>query len=128
LVSLFWLLFNYTQMHAPRQSHQNEFERHQNAQRLRGFNQKESPAYQFLCNRYGRSLTRFELLSLAQVAAEQLKIPLDRAARRRRTVLIKWYDENWGVVAPFLDRCIVVLDEFGEAVGADPLKTWRPMA
>jgi hypothetical protein len=115
-------------MCALRKSHQNEFERHQNAQRLRGFNQKESPAYQFLCNRYGLNLTREELLSLARVAAEQLKIPLDREAHRRKAILIKWDDENWGVLEPFLDRCAVVIDEFEEAVGADPRKTWRPMA
>jgi hypothetical protein len=59
------------------------------------------------------------LLSLAQVIAQHLHIRLDREAFRRKRVLLKWYDENWARVEPFIRQNIIVLDEHGIAVGDD---------
>jgi hypothetical protein len=101
-------------------SHQNDFEKLRNTQRLMGFNEKSSIAWSFLSQRFGVKLTRLELVSLAQVLSSHLRIPLDREAFRRRRVLLKWFEENWADVEPFLRAHIVVLDTEGCPVGGDP--------
>jgi hypothetical protein len=32
---------------------------------------------------------------------------LDHDAKRRKTVLIKWFEENWTAIAPFLDYIVL---------------------
>jgi hypothetical protein len=101
-------------------SHQNDFEKLRNSQRLVGFDEKSSVAYSFLHDRFWPKPSRHELLSLAQVVSEHLHILLDREAFRRKRVLFKWYDENWGMVEPFIRQNIVILDKTGAAIGGDP--------
>jgi hypothetical protein len=36
-------------------------------------------------------------------------VHLDRDAKRRKSVLLKWFEENWNAIYPFLDY--VVLEE-----------------
>jgi hypothetical protein len=99
---------------------QNDFEKLRNTERLIGFNERNSIAWSFLSQRFGPKLTRLELVSLAQVVSEHLRIPLDREAFRRRRVLLKWFEENWAYVEPFLRTNVVVLDTAGDAIGGDP--------
>jgi hypothetical protein len=54
-------------------------------------------------------LKQEELVSIAELVAQRLRIKLDRDARRRKTVMIKWFDENWQFILPILR--FVVLDE-----------------
>jgi hypothetical protein len=107
-------------MPKPKRSHQNDFEKIRNSQRLVGFDEKSSVACSFLSERFGAKMSRHELLSLAQIISEHLHILLDREAFRRKRVLFKWYDENWAIVEPFIRRNIVVLDDAGISVGGDP--------
>ena len=72
--------------------------------RLRGFIVEESRAYKELERRGLGKLPQRALLSIAQVIAKGLNINIDRAAKRCKPVLMKWYDENFDVVFPALDK------------------------
>lgn len=103
-----------------RRNHQNEYEKARNMERMEGFDERESYAYNKLCERYGPKPSQHELLSLAQVISENLDILLDREAFRRKRVLIKWFDENFTKIEPFWENYIVVIDENGDPIGNDP--------
>lgn len=45
-----------------------------------------------------------ELLSLATVLAYRANIKLDREAKRKNSVLIKWLEDNWTTIKPYLDE------------------------
>jgi hypothetical protein len=76
--------------------------------RTEGFNWKHSRAWGQLTSIYGMKLSQHELVSIGDLVAEKLEIKLDRDARRRKTVMIKWFEENWGLIQPLLH--LVVLD------------------
>lgn len=101
-------------------SNQNIYEKIRNEERLRGFNEKGSVAYQELCDLFGPKPSQQELLSLAQVVSEHLNILLDREATRRKKVLIKWYDEHYHLVSPFLKSKILITNQQGQPIGHDP--------
>ena len=103
-------------------NHQNEYEQYRNQLRLKNFNEKESVAYIKLCKLYGPKPSQQELLSLAHVISANLNIFLDREAIRRKKVLIKWFDENFAKIEPFLMENVLIVDEKGNAVGHDPRK------
>jgi hypothetical protein len=72
--------------------------------RLGGFDSSKSVAWQEFCTRFGKSLNHTELLSVAEVIASQIGVRVDREAKRRKEVLIKWFDENYLAIAPILPR------------------------
>jgi hypothetical protein len=47
-------------------------------------------------------------VSIRELVAQILRIKLDRDARRRKPVILKWFDENWFAIQPLLLH--VVLD------------------
>jgi hypothetical protein len=63
--------------------------------RLMGFDVNRSPAWQDIRSRFGDSLNQAELLSLAEVIGTEIGVKVDREAKRRKEVLIKWFDENY---------------------------------
>jgi hypothetical protein len=73
------------------------------ASRLSGFNPKETPVWQEITRRFGPNVKQRELVSIASVLAQGANVRLDRDAKRRKSVLIKWFQENWANVSPFLD-------------------------
>ncbi|EAX98890.1 hypothetical protein TVAG_210840 [Trichomonas vaginalis G3] len=77
--------------------------------RLTGFDTKNNIAWHEITSRFGENVKQQELLSIANVLSLNANIKLDRDAKRRKSVLIKWFNENWTVLAPFLQ--FVVLDE-----------------
>jgi hypothetical protein len=44
-------------------------------------------------------LNQTELLSIAQVLGWMLDIRVDREAKRRKEVLVKWFDEHWSAIS-----------------------------
>jgi hypothetical protein len=76
-------------------------------QLMKDFSQDESLAWKQMCNHFGRELQHSELFSLAQTIAElhgsELSAP-GRLERRRRTMLIRWFDSNWEIIEPTLSR------------------------
>jgi hypothetical protein len=81
------------------------------AQRLEGFNPRENQAWKEITRRFGSSIKQPELVSMAKVLATHAKLKVDRDAQRRKTVLLKWFEENWAAVQPFLDY--VALEDAG---------------
>lgn len=84
--------------------------------RLRGFNPRDSAAWKAICGRFGPALNQSELLSIAEVIGAQVGIKIDREAKRRKEVLIKWYDENADALLPYINF-IVLEDNEGRLVG-----------
>ena len=79
------------------------------AHRLSGFDPKENQVWQEITNRFGGNIKQPELLSIAEVVSQNAGIKLDRDAKRRKSVLIKWFDENWALIEPYIGY--VVLEE-----------------
>jgi hypothetical protein len=61
-----------------------------------------------LASRYGSRISQQELVSIAEAAAHQMNLRVDRDARRRKIVMIKWFEENWPMIFPVLNW--IVLD------------------
>lgn len=50
----------------------------------------------------GENIARTELLSIAQIISEKTSVELYREAKRRKSVLLKWFDDNWDQILPTL--------------------------
>lgn len=50
----------------------------------------------------GTRIKQNELLSIAQIISEKTSVKLDREATRRKSVLLKWFDDNWDQILPTL--------------------------
>lgn len=74
---------------------------------MNGFVYKNSAAWKVITEKYGDNLNQAELLSLAEVIAEQLGLKVDREAKRRKEVLVKWYDEHLSEIMCLLPRIIL---------------------
>ena len=79
-----------------------EVERVEN--RLSGFVPKDSHAWEVISELYGSDVKQIHLRAIAQDIASHLCIKLDRDAKRRKTVLIKWFEENWEKVSKELSK------------------------
>jgi hypothetical protein len=86
-------------------------ERERIQRRIAGFNWKRSCAWHHLSSAYGPGINQQELVSIADLICPKLNIQLDRDARRRKIVMLKWFDENWAVIQPLLS--LVVLETEG---------------
>jgi hypothetical protein len=83
------------------------------ANRLSGFNSKDNTVWKAITQRFGSNIKQPELLSMAQVLASHANIKLDRDAKRRKSVLIKWFEENWLSIEPYL-QFVVLEDAHGQ--------------
>mgnify|MGYP003091364060 CR=1 FL=1 len=79
------------------------------SERLKDFNPRENDAWKKITQKFGPNIKQPELISIASVLANQAKIKLDRDAKRRKSVLIKWFQEHWNDISCYLDY--VVLEE-----------------
>jgi hypothetical protein len=91
---------------APGPAQEGSGEKERISGRLGDFNAKDSSAWKEITRRFGKNLKQPELLSMANVVASNAGIKLDRDARRRKTVLLKWFEENWTVIQPYLDYVV----------------------
>jgi hypothetical protein len=78
-------------------------ERHKIDQRIANFAYEKSIAWAEIRRRHWDQLTQAELLSVAQLLGWKAGIPLDREAKRRKRILVKWFDENLGALRPYID-------------------------
>jgi hypothetical protein len=77
------------------------------ANRLQGFNPKDNQIWNALAQKFGTNLKQPELLSIAAVLSKSANVRLDRDAKRRKSVLLKWFEENWNSICPFLDYVVL---------------------
>jgi hypothetical protein len=56
---------------------------------------------------YGPRLSQDELVSIADLVARKANLRLDRDARRRKPVMLKWFDENWQIIQPLLSDIVL---------------------
>jgi hypothetical protein len=75
--------------------------------RVSGFNWQRSYAWAHLSHTFGPRLNQDELVSIAELTSGIVRIRLDRDARRRKPVMIKWFDENWGYIQPVLRHIVL---------------------
>jgi hypothetical protein len=75
--------------------------------RLGAFNAKDTFVWREITRRFGSNVKQPELVSIATVLAQSTSIKLDRDAKRRKSVLIMWFQENWASVSPFLDYVVL---------------------
>ncbi|KAH0788594.1 hypothetical protein GPJ56_007276 [Histomonas meleagridis] len=75
--------------------------------RLHGFDPKDNIAWKEITKRFGTNIKQPELLSIAEVLANYANVKLDRDAKRRKTVLIKWFSENWPLISPYLHYVVL---------------------
>ena len=87
--------------------------------RLDGFHYRETEAWSYLTNRFGSQVKLQELVSVAVLMGQVCYLRVDRDAKRSKAVIIKWFEENWDVVRPFLDY--VVLAELPQDGGSTEL-------
>jgi hypothetical protein len=73
-------------------------------QQLQGFEPLESAPWEFIVARCRGGISKNELVSLGQVCSVQLHITLYREYKRRKSVMLKWFNDHWDTIYPFLDK------------------------
>jgi hypothetical protein len=86
--------------------------------RLRNFDSENCPAMVLLTELFGTAINATDLVSLAETCSYYLDIYLDREAKRRKSVLLKWFDENLLQLGPFLREHVVVETRSRELLGS----------
>ncbi|KAK8864939.1 hypothetical protein M9Y10_010466 [Tritrichomonas musculus] len=95
-------------------SKQDKYEADFVAKKLADFNYKDSKAWQKLSAKFGEKINLNEALSLAEIVSYHLDIQLYREYRRRKSMLIKWFDENLELIWPFIEQKITVCNSVGK--------------
>lgn len=75
--------------------------------RMGHFNSKDNAVWKAITEKFGHNIKQPELLSIAHVLAQSANVKLDRDAKRRKTVLIKWFAENWPNLEPYLQYVVL---------------------
>lgn len=75
---------------------------------LLDFDYIESKAWTKLASKYGSKVNFDELLRLAEILSNHLNIQLSRCYKRRKEMLIKWYDDNLNTLWPYIEGHITV--------------------
>ena len=72
------------------------------AARLGNFDWKSSNVWIEIKNHFNTSISHSDLKKLSLLLADDARIIPDRDAKRRKSVMIKWMEENWNKLSPFL--------------------------
>ncbi|KAK8842273.1 hypothetical protein M9Y10_026507 [Tritrichomonas musculus] len=84
---------------------------------LKFFKPSSSAAWKLLEFHFGPKITQEELLSLAMVVSTYTGISLYREYKRRKGMLIKWFDDNLTQIWPFILQHIVVTGRDNQVIG-----------
>jgi hypothetical protein len=90
---------------------QTEYEKSCLEEMRKGPNPKEGPAWKYLTNRLGKSPGKPELVSLGIVLAQELGMHLTREYKRRKEMMIKWFNDNFDRLEPFLSSQVELVGE-----------------
>lgn len=85
-------------------SKQTQSERTKLSERLSDFDCENSQAWQLIKQKGWDELSQKILLSIASIIANKCQIGLDREAKRRKPILIKWFQENLKIISPAIDK------------------------
>ena len=85
-------------------------ERERVRRRVGGFDWKQSRVWRDLTAHFGPKVNHEELISIAELISKHANIKLDRDAKRRKVVLVKWFQEHWSMIQPLLGA--IVLDDY----------------
>jgi hypothetical protein len=81
------------------------------SQRVGSFSTRESRPWKYLQGRGLDQLSSKELLGIAHVLAKETNLQIDREARRRKGMLVKWMDDNWDVIFPVFPTLQLLFSE-----------------
>jgi hypothetical protein len=76
---------------------------------LDGFRPKESDLWKYLTARDLR-ISKNSLVSLGRICALVLNIPLTREYKRRANTMMKWFQDHWAQIQPWLDHERLIID------------------
>jgi hypothetical protein len=99
-------LINVLLMTTPAGDSESERERRTLAPLMAGFDWQDSVAWRALAARHGSDLSHQRLIELAKEIKQQVgdsATPLMRIHRRRKAVLVKWFQINWTVIRPLVE-------------------------
>ncbi|KAH0794999.1 hypothetical protein GPJ56_001125 [Histomonas meleagridis] len=77
----------------------NSIEKERIRRRLKGFDPKISEAWRYISCHFGHGVKQHYLCEMAKYLSAKRNIPLDRDAKRRKCVLIKWFHDNWDKIS-----------------------------
>ena len=69
---------------------------------LGDFDPNKSEAWLTLEECFGVNVKQPPLLEIAKIIGQHVHINVNRNARRRKSVLIKWYHDNWNALKPYI--------------------------
>jgi hypothetical protein len=96
-----------------------EYERNFVERNRQDFDAYSCRAWVRLTKKYGPTISHNNLLSLAHVVSVHTKLPLLRESKRRKDMLIKWFEDNIDLVWPFIEAKIRISDDNGEIIDYD---------
>jgi hypothetical protein len=80
------------------------------ADRVRDFCCDDSRPWKFFVERGWHQLSMKEYVGIGQVLACEANLEIDREAKRKKPVLLKWMDDNWDTLSPLLMHLRLELD------------------
>jgi hypothetical protein len=101
----------------------------------RSFRYTETKCWKMLCNRFGPTLCQNQLVDLANMLSDlatdgtaqggplRLRQRLERTIKRRKSVLIWWFEQNWEISEPLQQQRIEVHLEDGATLWFSNLGT-----
>lgn len=75
---------------------------------IKNFDWEKSRAWTWLVGRFGPRISKEELLSLGQVVGHNTGIALTREYKRRKKTMVKWFEDNYDKVMPFIQSSVTV--------------------
>jgi hypothetical protein len=77
------------------------------SKRTENWTPEGSEVWRTLQNIFGERIQLHALLDVAIRLSQEAGITLDRDAKRRKNVLIKWFEEHWDKIYPLLNQWIM---------------------
>jgi hypothetical protein len=78
--------------------------------RIRNFDVNHSKPFVFFQERGWGDLKFPELKSICEVLSQKGRVPMDREAKRRKSVLFKWLEDNWVQLRPLVEELKLVFE------------------
>lgn len=79
-------------------------EKYRISKRVENWIPENSSVWKNLQALFGERVQFRILLDLAQLISEDQTIQLDRDAKRRKVVLVKWFEEHWDQISPIINN------------------------